>query len=175
MLRDHVTGELAGFKLDFPDHDLTEFPHKYEMIVQYKTRTAAHGRLISVKLHTMVYSGGAHPNNWPETWVFDLTDGHRLTLAYVFGNVNEALIAIAPGVRESLRASLGEMVLDDMLLPGTMPTQENFRDFIITDTGLTFFFAPYQVAPYAAGEQAVAVPWEQCRPFLAPSFAALLQ
>ncbi len=175
ILRDHVTHALAEFKLEFPEHDLTEFPHKYEMIVQYKTWSAGNGRLASVKLHTMAYTGGAHPNNWPETWVFDLVTGKPLTLADLFVKTEDALIEIAPVVRTALKKTLGQMCLEDMLLPGTTPTPDNYADFVLTDQGVTFFFAPYQVAPYAAGEQAVSIPYQQLETFLSPKLKSLLK
>jgi len=174
-LRDRVTASINDFKQTDPEHDLTDFPHRYEMIVQPQTWTAARGRLLSVRLHTMVYTGGAHPNNWPETWVFDLADGRGLALADVFRDPDATLRALAPRVRDSLRAVLGDMSLDDMLLPGTEPTRENYADFVIDDDALTFFFAPYQVAPYAAGEQQVRLPLAELREWLAPSFIERLE
>ena len=173
-LRDHVCTALADFKLEFPEHDRSEFRHKYEMFVRYETWTAARGRLVSVRLHTMVYTGGAHPNNWPETWVFDMATGQRLGLEDVFADPVQALTDIAPLVRADLRRTLGRMALDDMLAPGTTPTAKNYEDFVLTDQGITFLFAPYQVAPYAAGEQAVALPYKKLAPLLSTKFRKIL-
>ena len=173
-LRDRVCNSLSDFKLEFPEHDRTQFRHKYEMFVRYETWTAAKGRLASVKLHTMVYTGGAHPNNWPETWVFDMATGQRLGLDDVFADPAEALAEIAPLVRADLRKTLGQMALDDMLDPGTTPTPDNYADFVLSDEGVTFLFAPYQVAPYAAGEQAVTLPYAGLAHLLTPALGKIL-
>lgn len=173
-LRDHVCKALSEFKREFQE-DESLFRHKYEMFVRYKTWTAARGRLVSVKLHTMVYTGGAHPNNWPETWIFDMDTGRRLGLGDVFADPAEALAQIAPKVREDLRTTLGEMALDIMLDPGTAPTTENYSEFVLTDQGITFLFAPYRVAPYAAGEQAVSLSYEELAPLLAPALREMLR
>jgi len=174
-LRDHAASAVRAFKETDPEHDAPFFPHPYELIIQYETTAAAHGRLLSVRLHTMAYTGGAHPNNWPDAWVFDLADGRALTLDDVFPAPGGALRALTPYVRATLRATLDQMALDDMLLPGTEPTAENYARFLLTGQGLTFLFAPYQVAPYAAGEQRVTIPMDRLAPLLRPSLGALLQ
>ncbi|WP_419785160.1 DUF3298 domain-containing protein [Pseudodesulfovibrio sp.] len=175
LLRDHVADAVRDFKETDPEHDLAFFPHPYEMIVQYDTIPAAHGRLLAVSLITMVYTGGAHPNNWPDAWTFDLTDGHALTLDDIFPAPEGALQVLAPFVRARLRESLQDMVLDDMLLPGTEPTRENYAKYFLSDQGLTFLFGPYQVAPYAAGEQRVTIPMDRLMPLLRPTLTAVFQ
>lgn len=175
VIRDYVTTVLADFKKDFPEHDRSAYPHKHTMDVRYAAWTALGERVVSVKLHTTVFSGGAHPNNWPETWVFDLGDGHPLALDDIFVNVRDALAVIAPMVRETLAASLGRMNQPDMLADGTLPTAANYQDFILTDEGVAFFFAPYQVAPYAAGEQVVTLPYATLGELLRPAILAAIK
>jgi len=175
IIRDHVTRSLSDFKMQFPEHDLTDYRHKHQMMTDAAVWTAAEGRLASVKLQVMVFTGGAHPNNWPETWVFDMTDGHALDLGDIFINERDALIAIAPMVRKVLIDALGEMYLSDMLDSGTTPTSTNYEDFILDDVGVVFFFAPYQVAPYAAGQQVVTIPYEQLAELLTPEISAIVQ
>lgn len=174
-IRDAVTKQLHGFKKDFPEHDLTEYRHKHSMDVRYAVWPALGGRVASVKLHTTVFTGGAHPNNWPETWVFDLGDGEPLYLDEIFVNERDALIAIAPMVRKVLTASLGQMNQPDMLEDGTTPTVDNYEDYILTDEGVAFFFAPYQVAPYAAGEQSVTIPYAVLKDYLHPEILAAVK
>lgn len=158
-VRDHVTRSLSEFKADFPEHDLSDYPHKHEMITEYSIWEAGSGRYASVKLQVMVFTGGAHPNHWPVTWVFDLTNGAALTLDDIFIDVQNSLKAIAPMMRKTLYQSLGDMANPDMLDDGTRPVMPNYDGFIINNEGIAFFFAPYQVAPYAAGQQVVTIPW----------------
>lgn len=174
-IRDFSTRELSDFKMDFPEHDLSEYPRRHEMITGYSAWPAAQGRYASIVIQIMVYTGGAHPNNWPVTWVFDLTDGQPLTLTDIFEDTASVLTTIAPMVRKVVQTELGEMYIEDMAESGTIPTKENYEDFIINDEGIVFFFAPYQVAPYAAGQQVVTIPWSQVDSFLKPIFRESLR
>jgi hypothetical protein len=173
-IRDHVTRSLSDFKMEFPEHDLSDYPHKHQMITEYAIWLAGHGRLASVKLQEMVYTGGAHPNNWPVTWVFDLTDGHMLTLSDIFVDRQDALIKIAEMVRDMLGKTLGDMHVESMLQDGSTPTTTNYADFILNDEGVAFFFAPYQVAPYASGQQVVTIPYERLDKHLTPEIKTIL-
>lgn len=174
-IRDHVTDFLSKFKLQFPEHDLKDYPHKHQIMTDYSIWTAADGRFASVKLDVMVFTGGAHPNSWPDTMVFDLTDGHRIGLDEVFTDPRRALAELAPVVRDALALTLGSMLQPDMLVSGTFPEPLNYEDFILNDEGIAFFFAPYQVAPYAAGEQVVTIPWSHLAPLLKPQFASMIR
>ena len=123
----------------------------------------------------MIYTGGAHPNNWPVTWIFDMADGHVLDLDDIFISKRDALIELALIVREVLTESLGDMYLLDMLEDGTIPAARNFNDFVLNDEGVVFFFAPYQVAPYAAGQQVVTVPYDWLDELLKPEIKTILK
>jgi len=174
-IRDHVTGVLSEFKLEFPEHDLRDYPHKHQIITDFSIWTAGDGRLTSVKLDVMVFTGGAHPNSWPDTMVFDLADGHRLGLEEVFADPQRALTELAPTVRDVLADTLGQMLQPDMLASGTAPEAGNYKAFVLNDEGIAFFFAPYQVAPYAAGEQVVTIPWDHAAPLLKPEFSDMIR
>lgn len=174
-IRDHVTRLLSDFKKDFPGNDLRDYPVKHDMHITYAVWPAARERLASVKLGVSVFTGGAHPNHWPVTWIFDMADGETLGLDDVFINRKDALIEIAPMVRKVLIASLGDMYAADMLADGTTPVAGNYDDFILNDEGVVFFFAPYQVAPYAAGEQVVTIPYARLAKFMKPEFKAMLR
>ncbi|WP_207260425.1 DUF3298 and DUF4163 domain-containing protein [Desulfovibrio sp. Huiquan2017] len=171
-IRDFVSNTLFGFKKVDPDHDLSVFPHPYELITRYAVWATPGGRFVSVKLHVMVYTGGAHPNNWPMTWVFDMTDGGEISLNRLFPDSEAALARISAICREVLSRSLGDMLVPDMLDQGTQPVEDNFKRFILTDEGVAFFFAPYQTAPYAAGEQVVTIPFDRLGGLVAPDIAA---
>lgn len=175
VIRDHVMRSVGDFKADFPEHDLSDYRHKHEMLTDYSVWRTGKGRYASIKLQVMVYTGGAHPNHWPVTWVFDMTNGSVLRLADIFTDKMKALVAIAPMVRDVLRESLGQMALSSMLDSGTIPKPKNYADFIINDEGIAFFFAPYQVAPYAAGQQVVTIPWGQVQELLTPAMKEVME
>ncbi len=168
IVRDWVSSLITDFKSLDPDHDLTDFPHKYELYVRYAV-WPAHGPLASVKLDISVYTGGAHGNHWPMTWVFDVGSDRCVLIGEVFDNLDAALPEIARLVREPLSRSLGEMYVPDMLEQGIEPKKENFSRFVLTDEGVAFFFAPYQVGPFAAGEQVVTIPYSNLDHLLTPA------
>nr|WP_321258168.1 DUF3298 domain-containing protein [uncultured Pseudodesulfovibrio sp.] len=157
-LRDWVGHRLFDFKKFDPDHDLSEFPHKYEMTMNYSVWPAASERFASVKLDVDVYSGGAHPNHWPMTWVFDMTNGTTITLEELFTDMDTALPAVSSMCRAVLLRTLGPE-LKDMIFSGTKPLEENFSRYILNDQGIIFIFPHYQVAPYSSGEQVVTIPY----------------
>lgn len=159
-IRDWVGFRLFDFKKLDPEHDLTDFPHKYAMQMRYAVWPAHGHSFVSVKLSVSVYTGGAHANHWPQTWVFDLENGQEIELDGVFTDLETGLNTASRLVRPPLVNALGDMYLEDMLQPGIEPMEENFRNFIFTEDGMTFFFMPYQVGPFAAGEQVVTIPYE---------------
>lgn len=174
VIRDFVSNTIFDLKKLDPAHDLHFFPHKYELITRYAAWPSPGVRFGSVKLHVMVYSGGAHPNNWPMTWVFDMTDGSLVTLDRLFSDPEQALRTVSAACREVLIPALGQMYVKEMLDPGLEPVEDNFERFVLTTEGAAFFFAPYQVAPYAAGEQVVTIPYGDLAPFLTPEMAGAL-
>ncbi len=101
------------------------------------------------------YTGGAHGLQATQTFAFSPT-GQQIMLPALFKNGVTGLKTIAPYVQEELAKSpdADPQAIKD----GTVPTEANFQNFIITDDGLTFIFDPYQVAPYSAGTQTVKVP-----------------
>src|SRR5690606_2466481 len=42
----------------------------------------------------------------------------------------------------------------------------NFRNFVIKDKGITFYFDKYAIAPGAAGITQLTLPWNDLRPYL---------
>ena len=50
---------------------------------------------------------------------------------------------------------------DDWLQTGAGPVDDNFKNFNITDKGLTITFNSYQVGPYVIGQQEVLIPYEK--------------
>lgn len=171
-VRDFVSNTIFDFKKLEPDHDLSRFPHKYEMLSRYAVWPAPGGRYVSVKLEIMVYTGGAHPNHWPMTWVFDMADGSEVPFERLFPDSEAALAKVSAVCRDVLPQSLGNMYLPDMLDAGVAPMVDNFKRFVLTGEGVAFFFAPYQVAPYAAGEQVVTIPYAELGGLISPAIAS---
>jgi len=171
IIRDWVQFRLFDFKKFDPGHDLTDFPHKYEMQMRYEVWPSHEERYASVKISVAVYTGGAHYNHWAQTWLFDLKEDRPLSLDELFIDLEAGLERVSRLVRIPLRQSLGNMYVEEMVEQGLEPLERNFRTFIFTDEGVAFFFIPYQVAPFAAGEQVVTIPYSSLDGILSPEIA----
>jgi hypothetical protein len=55
-----------------------------------------------------------------------------------------------------------------LIISGTEPTRENFQHISLTQEGLTVNFNPYQIAPYARGNQQVHIPLPHLENILSP-------
>lgn len=126
----------------------------YGLWISYQETVSAHA--VSYLVAVSTYEGGAHPNTGYISFVYDET-GKRLELAALFRSDANYLDRLSTLSRKELATR--EFAEVGMIDAGTEPTVENFSTFMIEDTGLTLVFSPYQVAPYAAGEQLVTIPW----------------
>jgi hypothetical protein len=107
--------------------------------------------------------GGAHGNRKLVSFNWDPQQKKELALADLLPRTDfPDLDSLAVKVRAELEKSLnpeGDAALSEMIAEGTTPTAEHFSVFLIEPQGglLTFFFQPYQVAPWSAGTPTVTV------------------
>ncbi len=102
------------------------------------------------------YEGGAHGLTATQTFTFSPT-GQLISLSNLFTNGLAGLQTIAPYVASQLKSTLPSTD-QDFVADGTSPTAENYANFTVQDDSVTFYFDPYQVAPYSDGLQKVTVP-----------------
>ena len=110
------------------------------------------------------YAGAAHPNHNTSVINFDLRRGRMLSLADLFKPAADYLRAISDYCisdlkRQAKKDGPDSMLTDDQIEEGASATLENYRSWLMTREGLVITFDPYQVAPYAAGPQSVAIPY----------------
>lgn len=121
--------------------------------------------LLSVNIGSFMYGhGAAHPNSGATVRHFNLAAGRVMTVGDIFSR---------PGWEDPLTAFVERALrreLDDMY---NVESTSELRDKVIEPTRwrfekntLTIGFDAYEVAPYAAGPQAVAVPWSVIAPWL---------
>ncbi len=146
---------------------LAEQGRKYAMGIQYE-------RYASPEYVSYVYliyedTGGAHPNAYYATFVFDVS-GAKVELSGLFkpgGAAPEtryldrlSKISYDYLVRD-LAARFGS-ALDEGQLEwvrmGTAPSPETLQFFYLDGADLVLIFPPYQVAAYAAGKSEVYIP-----------------
>ena len=119
--------------------------------------------IFSVLTDYYFYSGGAHPSSFMRADNYVVADGKRLSLPQVWGTDAETamrdVFAVVAAQIEAQRGSDSFGYYDDY--------EEFYReyydpdDFVITEAGLTLFYQPYTISPYAAGLPQFTVPFDE--------------
>ena len=137
------------------------YPYFYQVI--YSPTRIDHG-VLSL-FGTQNSYGGSHNSRLSCVAAnYDLSTGDVLTLGSIMHadatpddfiailidklNALEEDFSLFEGFEEGVRSRLGG---DENL----------YQDFFFTNTGLSFFFAPYEIAPYASGVITVEIPYEE--------------
>lgn len=153
--RTFVEETIAQFKKDTSWVSQEARPEENNLVLQI-TYTREKGTFSDNYLfQTEMYTGGAHGLQVTKTFTF-LPDGTPLTIPMLFTTGEKGLQTIAPFVQKELLTR--EFTTEEWVKEGTLPIEQNYQNFVVGDTGITFIFDPYQVASYAAGVQKVTVP-----------------
>ncbi len=125
----------------------------------YEIYQHMNGQVVSVVLEGSLYYGGAHPNPFRKTFVFDISQDRTV------------LIVLEDAFREGVdyldqlsTISLAELSTDErtadstFLVDGTAPVDGNYSVWHIDDNELVIYFGAYQIAAYAAGTFEVRIP-----------------
>ncbi|MDD5569258.1 MAG: DUF3298 domain-containing protein [Candidatus Pacebacteria bacterium] len=124
-------------------------------------------RFFSVIFSVSYYTGGAHNNLNFDALNFDLQEKRKLIFSNLFDPGSDYLKRISEIAINDLKSRQDSEL--SFIDEGAGPDENNFKSFFITDTSLIFYFPPYQVAPYAAGEQKVEIPFAEIKGILNPS------
>jgi hypothetical protein len=120
--------------------------------------------VLSVRLEAEFYTAGAaHPGHYSYTINYDVEAGKLLVLSDLFKPGADYLKTIADYCVQDLnkRATLA-------FVEGAQPKAENYGRWNLQPDGLVIIFAEYQVAPYAAGQQVVLIPYSALREVINP-------
>jgi Protein of unknown function (DUF3298)/Deacetylase PdaC len=130
--------------------------------------------LVSVTfLISSYYQGAAHPNSFSEVINYDLKNAKILKLADLFQPGAKYLQSISSYCIADLKKQNNtkgpDGLLDDSsITSGASASPKNYRSWTITKSGLGINFDPYQVGPYAAGDQFVTVPYSAIKDLINP-------
>jgi hypothetical protein len=143
---------------------------KYSLSVGYHPYTS--GSYVSYEFEVYMDTGGAHPNNFYKTLVFD-NDGHLVSLGDLFTPGSDYLNRIAgiatTQVEDQLRHRIGSDPKTSFLSDGTAPRADNFNNFVVDSDRVRIFIPPYQAAAYAAGSFEVQIPFSEVKDILKPT------
>ena len=123
---------------------------KYSLIISYDVFEYTED-ILSFKINTSIFLGGAHPNSYIDTIVYDFNKDKEIFLEEILDNTLEEISNLCKEkiIKENL---LKDYYIESMLKDGLKPINKNFKRFAIEKNCIIFFFEKYQIAPYAAGE-----------------------
>ncbi len=119
--------------------------------------------IISFKLNVSEYTGGAHGNHYVTCFTYDLKEKKKMSLGEFF-NGDFYLEKISSYSIDDLMKD--EYAAEEWINEGAGPKIENFERFIVTENAFIFYFPPYQVAPYAAGEKQTIILFNELKDYL---------
>lgn len=155
--------DFKGFVQESDGMDISDLSKdiKNELSTKYEVMYLS-DELASIKFETFSYArGSAHPMTIYSGFSYVLQEEKEITISGLFSNTGDVLSELSEKAKEKLKIMLGDMYMEDFAKGGLEPKEENFKDFYISQDGITFIFNVYQVAPYAAGPQFVFFPWSE--------------
>lgn len=125
------------------------------------------GQIVSVRMDNTSYSGGAHPNSYTNSYLFDLATGQF---------IDPIQVADDP---ETFRAGAADLLVEaaeareeDLLgyWPDYRGILERWNEgaALFGPEGLTVVYSPYELGPYAMGAVELAVPYGELADLLGP-------
>lgn len=154
-LKTFVTEQVDAFKENV-NGDGQELPPDYPpatLDISYEERKSDRADTYVFTIYSD--TGGAHGLTATKTFSFTKA-GQRISLEDLFTTGTKGLGTVADYVKGELAKR--EFADQKWISEGAAPSADNYANFVIEDTGITFIFDPYQVAAYAAGTQIVSVP-----------------
>ncbi len=156
---------VVSFKLRCDLEDVKQYSgtsvESYDLQGQYTVHFNG-DNLLSVEQQGYIYTGGAHGMTLFNVTTFDLTTGKQLTLADLFKNSSSYLERINKVVAEQVAAQQRMFYAPVTVKDGDL--------FYFNENGeLVIAYAPYEVAPYAAGIVRFTIPTAEIADILAVS------
>lgn len=131
------------------------------------------GDIISVCLHRSSYTGGAHPNRYTASYLFDLASGQF---------IDPTQIADDP---EAFRAGAAELLLEKAEVHEKKDAfWQDYPDVLarwnesavqFSEEGMTVTYSPYEMGPYSIGEVRFSLSWDDISPLTGESGLARLK
>lgn len=126
---------------------------------EYVTLEGAARSYQSLLSHTYVFTGGAHPNTFFDSYLLEVRPSGVTELAIqdLFRTDSNWLKRITPLILEDLALQGASWVAQGDV---TELTLNDLSVFTLSADGLTFYFAPYAMGPYVQGSFEVTLPYE---------------
>jgi hypothetical protein len=134
---------------------------KYSILINYDVYR--YENYIGFVFNTLEDYAGAHPNSYIFTVNYNIKNNSVINIDTLVNQNNNILNLMSKYTYTNLSNSskMKEINMPSMLINGTKPTKNNFKNFVYTKYGIIIFFEKYQVAPYAYGEFCITIPYEE--------------
>lgn len=135
-----------------------------------ETRMSAllQGRIYSIRVSSSGYTGGAHPNSYTDSELFDLDLGRFIDPAQVADDP----VAFQTGAAELLLEKAREQ--DEEIRSGYYPEYAEvishwYDGTVLFDSeGMTVVYSPYELGPYAMGTVELKLSYDEIKDLLGP-------
>jgi hypothetical protein len=154
-LKDEYFNEYEGAEVDnsvrtWEDHVNGYFSGRY-------------GRYLSYMVEYYGFRGGAHGSNTMTPVVFDRKTGDVIPEEAFFADgyrdpVSALLQAHLPEALDGDEEALAAVFEPTLLAPNGL--------YEVTKDGITWYYQPYDIAPYYLGVISISVPWKELKPYI---------
>ena len=140
----------------------------YAYTNQIQMSAQLQGRIYSIRVSSSGYTGGAHPNSYTDSDLFDLKLGQFIDPAQVADDP----VAFQKGAAELLLAKAEEQ--DEAVRAGYYPEYAEvisnwYEGTVLFDSeGMTVVYSPYELGPYALGTVELKVGYDELAELLGP-------
>jgi uncharacterized protein DUF3298/peptidoglycan-N-acetylmuramic acid deacetylase PdaC-like protein len=168
-LRNLVTKEVNEFKSYFTEPQERTGPTGSYYESEYWA-TLATNEVVSLAFGISTYGeGAAHPNHNTLVFNYDLNAGRVLKLSDLFKPNSGYLSVISRYTIEELKKKFSPDPDMEWIEKGAGASEENYKAWNLTLSGLQITFDPYQVASYAEGEHTVVIPYSVLKNLIDPN------
>lgn len=166
--RQLVMQHVKQFKANYKEMDVDDRGPELQasLAVDFEVRES-NPSILTVLYSGSSFLGGAHPQPLYSVQLLSLKDGRPVSLASCFLPRSPWLQTLAQEARRELKQRK-EIELGDWSAEGSAPKASNYELAMPEANGVRVMFAPYQVAPYAAGTIEVMVPYSRLRKHIDP-------
>ncbi len=134
-------------------------PYKYHV---YYSPTRVDQGVISLFGTRTIFTGGVHPEQSCLSVSYDATNGNYLTLGSILSHVDKKA-DICDLVLEELNKVYYQYALfdgyEDVVQERFLVDESTDEAFYFTNTGLCFYFSPYELAPFSTGIVSIEIPY----------------
>ncbi|HMQ78601.1 MAG TPA: RsiV family protein [Ignavibacteria bacterium] len=160
---DSFMAQYISFRKDVPESD------QYWYLELSVSANLDHPKMINLAAGNSSFMGGAHPNSYLEYYNISRETGDTISLGNLFipgfeKKLNELIDA---AFRKANNLKPGDNLADKGGLFDNKITF-NYNWLVNKDGSLTFYYNPYEIAPYAAGPIEVTLTKADITPLLAP-------